>query len=769
MVKDGRKIAIGAGLAAGVVGVILLLKKKAPVPPPPPPELANIYGIVVFRGTGAPLLGVKISMDGIITYTNASGEYLISNQSPGSYTMTLEKEGYETLWDTVSIVEGNNEINAEMTLVPAIMSSLHGYITDIVTGAAIAGAEIIIVEKTGFMEANVYETTSGASGFYSLENMAFENDPIVVDISILADGYSMIKLVNVGLDEGANVKNFEMTVPPPKFGSFRGKVVDYPTGDPLQGVLVSMDGLTDQTDSAGQYEFTNITAKQYTVTLSREGYEPVEFNYNLTEGENEYPTIKMRRTEAYVARLYGYITDNETGEPVFGADITVYQDYDSETADYHVFTNEQGYYEITDMIPEVSASMVVEAGGYKDYIRAGVRIHEGDNERNISLEWLGGSRTVPRFTSYSLPDQIVSGEEFPVAMTVWLPYKHNRLFEVYLIIETKGSSPAGDCRNIVITWRFLPASTYDQGDPEWLREKGYIRFDQEGQYLLETMAMAIQECEKSEMPVRPGIYEVRARVERDVAVIDESGELEIRNGDNPEHYWWQGKVGTIEIMHPPGFGGLYGVITGYDAYALAAVKKLQISIDEKWSQVWDWSHLLTGELQYESISLPIGDYIMTMKFDLTDFHFTETFEFSIKQGWNEKNIIFPTVVSPTGHFDPENAWDGPEYAYDGSLSRTWAKALERYEWSSPLELIFDPPVMSGAARFASSGYEREIDLDIHRDGAWVNVYQGTFKPNTWEKKTFAPGSIDKVRIRLRQMYSNKTRCYFQEFQLFAVE
>ncbi len=91
MVKDGRKVAIGVGVVGLVAGGILYAVSREKKPPaPPPPELANIYGVVTFRKTGAPLLGVKISLDGIITYTNASGEYFIRNQPPGNYMMTLK-------------------------------------------------------------------------------------------------------------------------------------------------------------------------------------------------------------------------------------------------------------------------------------------------------------------------------------------------------------------------------------------------------------------------------------------------------------------------------------------------------------------------------------------------------------------------------------------------------------------------------------------------------------------------------------------------------
>ncbi len=511
------------------------------------PELANIYGVITFRKTGAPLEGVKASVDGRITYSNYNGAYRIENLTPRTYTMTLEKEGYEPLSDVVTIVAGDNEINAEMTLVPALIASLHGYVTDAETGGAIVGAEITVVELTDFMEANVYKTTSGPNGFYSLENMAFENRPIIVDISVLAAGYTMIKLEDVPLAEGANVKNFEMTVPPPKKANFRGKVVDAPTDAPLEGVLVTMDRLTTYTGTDGWFEFTDVTAKRYTIELSKEGYEPKSFEYTLREGDNEYPApINMTRIEVYAARLYGYITDNETGGPVFGADITVYQDYDTKTADYHVYTDEQGYYEITDMIPEVRADMVIYAGGYKTYTRTGIPIHEGDNERNIILTWAGGPRDVPRFIDYSLPPQIVGGSMFPANMRVWLPYQ-NYLFRFGLQLKGEATA-AGPGARLTIPWNMLPASLWDRCN-EYTQGK-YTRFDAEGECLLEAIVEAIYRPwhAREDEPLPPGIYEVSADIHRQVVEVNPQGGLTLFGSEAPGDYRERKVVGTVEII-----------------------------------------------------------------------------------------------------------------------------------------------------------------------------------------------------------------------------
>ena len=61
------------------------------------PPVANLYGVVTDAETGSPLSGVKVTIDGLTTYTDASGNYGFTGLTPGSYTITFEKEGYETV------------------------------------------------------------------------------------------------------------------------------------------------------------------------------------------------------------------------------------------------------------------------------------------------------------------------------------------------------------------------------------------------------------------------------------------------------------------------------------------------------------------------------------------------------------------------------------------------------------------------------------------------------------------------------------------------
>lgn len=64
---------------------------------PVPPPVANLYGVVTDAETGYPIAGVKVTIDGLVTYTDANGRYAFEGLAPGSYTSTFEKEGYETV------------------------------------------------------------------------------------------------------------------------------------------------------------------------------------------------------------------------------------------------------------------------------------------------------------------------------------------------------------------------------------------------------------------------------------------------------------------------------------------------------------------------------------------------------------------------------------------------------------------------------------------------------------------------------------------------
>ena len=78
--------------------------------PPPTTGTGAIYGSIVDEVTGAFLDGVIVKIDGQIATTSVDGSYSITGLSSGTHTLTLEKEGYQTLTVTITIPPGNASV-----------------------------------------------------------------------------------------------------------------------------------------------------------------------------------------------------------------------------------------------------------------------------------------------------------------------------------------------------------------------------------------------------------------------------------------------------------------------------------------------------------------------------------------------------------------------------------------------------------------------------------------------------------------------------------
>jgi len=286
----------------------------------------------------------------------------------------------------------------------------------------------------------------------------------------------------------------------------------------------------------------------------------------LVEGYNEL-NVQMIPIEIPppTTRLYGYLTDNETGQPVAGASITIYQDHDTKTETWHIVSDQYGFYEATDMLwgEDVDrTSMVIYAGGYETYVNENILIVEGDNELNIVLTWGGGSREVPQFIGYSVPSTIQAGSQFQASLTVWLPYQDERFRNCLRIVPPEGIEfPRWSDYEIELAWSLLPDSIYDECDPEYMAKEGYIRFDHEGEYIFSATGKATYIYYESywdwrykrngiEKPLPLGTYNVEVRLVRNHVTVSKMGRL--TSYKCPEHpacwFWGPVNVGTVEIV-----------------------------------------------------------------------------------------------------------------------------------------------------------------------------------------------------------------------------
>ena len=58
---------------------------------------ATLVGQVTDVSTGQPINQVKVTLDSLVGYTDASGQYSFEGLEPGTYDMMLEKSGYQTV------------------------------------------------------------------------------------------------------------------------------------------------------------------------------------------------------------------------------------------------------------------------------------------------------------------------------------------------------------------------------------------------------------------------------------------------------------------------------------------------------------------------------------------------------------------------------------------------------------------------------------------------------------------------------------------------
>lgn len=128
-------------------------------------------------------------------------------------------------------------------------------------------------------------------------------------------------------------------------------------------------------------------------------------------------------------------------------------------------------------------------------------------------------------------------------------------------------------------------------------------------------------------------------------------------------------------------------------------------------------------------------------------------------------------VSPVGFEDPSRNWKYPERAFDNDLSTYAYHSTQRGDWTS--YLFLDAPeagLLSDRIRFQiddslPSGHGFFWQFDVYRDGAWVNIYEGTPDERTWVEVAFDEGTVTQLRFRARNDTSGQWRVRVWEVDL----
>jgi uncharacterized repeat protein (TIGR01451 family) len=161
----------------------------------------SLGGQVTNALTGFAIEGVTVSVtdssNAVHTAsTDALGHYSIYNLPLGPATVTASKTGYASASTTLSIVPGNNIQDESLT-----PTTLQGEVTDRVSGQAISGASVLVVDASG--TTNV--VTTDVNGRYGVTNL------VAGAATVLAgkDGFSTTNASPV-IVVGANVQDLQI-------------------------------------------------------------------------------------------------------------------------------------------------------------------------------------------------------------------------------------------------------------------------------------------------------------------------------------------------------------------------------------------------------------------------------------------------------------------------------------------------------------------------------------------------------------------------------
>ena len=143
------------------------------------------------------------------------------------------------------------------------LGSIYGTVTDFATGDLVSNV-------------NVRLNPSGENVLTGIEGTFQFNDVSDGTYSLLLtkEGYADLYDDYVIEIENGNSVHRDLQLKPEMFGAISGEVVDIGTGDPVEGAMVTLSpgGMNVLTGYDGHFEFLDLDARQYTITVQKAGY-----------------------------------------------------------------------------------------------------------------------------------------------------------------------------------------------------------------------------------------------------------------------------------------------------------------------------------------------------------------------------------------------------------------------------------------------------------------------------------------------------------------
>ncbi|GAB1765757.1 carboxypeptidase regulatory-like domain-containing protein [Priestia megaterium] len=310
------------------------------------PSPGTLTGVVNDAQTVASLSGASVNIvnQGGITVatatTNAQGQYSVANLAPGSYTVTFGQPGFGS--QTIGAIIQSNQTTTLNAALNRLVGAINGSITS-GQGGGLAGAVVNV-----FLNNNlVASVTTDQGGAYSVPNLA----PGSYTITAIAQNFqSKVAGAQVVASQTTSV-NFSLTPDP---GTLTGTVTDS-TGAVVAGATINVrttvgGAITGSTvtDQNGVYTVPNLAAESYIVTATALNFQTTSQGTAIRS--NQATTLNFTLAFNPVT-ITGTIKNQQTGDPVAGAQIQVRILDTNGAVIATVFANSQGNFLAPQLAP----------------------------------------------------------------------------------------------------------------------------------------------------------------------------------------------------------------------------------------------------------------------------------------------------------------------------------------------------------------------------------------------------------------------------------
>lgn len=210
--------------------------------------------------------------------TGVTGNYSYSRMTTGTYTVQVSRSGFGSFSVNDLAVTDGQQVSLDVTLVPQT-GLLAGEVFDAL-GNPVAGAS---VSATGQNTGASRSAVTGDDGSFSMGNVAFDTFNLVAS----ASGFSASSAVMVPISEQEPTAN-DIVIDDlvENNGVIAGRIVDSVTGAGIRQVSVNVTGPAGSgnavTNTAGEFEISNLSPGEYQVQATRDGYSSFSSSVTLT-------------------------------------------------------------------------------------------------------------------------------------------------------------------------------------------------------------------------------------------------------------------------------------------------------------------------------------------------------------------------------------------------------------------------------------------------------------------------------------------------------